>query len=70
MPGSSRDYDRSDFARAVYNVDASGAKRTRSGATVSFPSSTGTRSSRGLFSFVGPDGQDVQYYGIRFTEDG
>ena len=70
LPGSNRDYDRSDFARAVYNLDASGTKKTRSGATVSFPSSTGTRSSRGLFSFVGPDGQDVQYYGIRFTEDG
>ena len=70
LPGSSREYDRSDFARAVYNLDASGVKKTRSGATVSFPASTGTRSPRGLFSFVGPDGQDVQYYGIRFTEEG
>lgn len=70
LPGSGREYERTDFARAIYDLDASGVKKTRSGATVSFPASTGTRSSRGLFTFVGPDGQDVQYYGIRFTEEG
>ena len=70
LPGSSREYERADFARAVYDLDASSVKKTRSGATVSFPSSTGTRSSRGLFTFVGPDGADVQYYAIRFTEEG
>ena len=70
LPGSSREYERTDFARAIYDLDASGLKKTRSGATVSFPASTGARSSRGLFTFVGPDGQDVQYYGIRFTEEG
>lgn len=36
---------------------------------VSFPASTGTRRS-GLFTFVGPDGQEARYYGISFTADG
>ena len=70
LPGSSREYERTDFARAVYNLDAGGVKKTKKGAAVSFPASTGTRGSSGLFTFVGPDGQDVQYYGIRFTEEG
>lgn len=68
LPGSSREFERSDFARALYELDANGPKTTRSGATVSFSASTAARSSRGLFTFVGPDGQDVQYYGIQFRE--
>lgn len=69
LPGSRREYDRSDFARDLYTLDDKGPKKTRRGAIVSFPSSTGTRRSRGLFSFIGPDGRDVEYYGLRFTED-
>ena len=67
LPGSSREYDRTDFARDVYLLDVNGPRSTRKGAAVSFPSSTGARSSKGLFTFVGPDGRDVAYYGIRFT---
>ena len=70
LPGSSREYDRTDFARDLYILESNGPKRTRNGAAVSFPSSTGTRRSKGLFSFVGPDGRDVEYYGLRFTEGG
>ena len=71
LPGSSREYDRSDFARDLYVLDANGPHRTRKGAAVSFPSSTGTRRrSSDLFSFIGPDGQSVEYYGLRFTEGG
>lgn len=70
LPGSSRDYDRTDFARDLYILDTKGPRRTKQGAEVSFPSSTGTRRSKGVFSFVGPDGRDVQYYGLRFTEGG
>lgn len=70
LPGSSREYDRTDFARDLYILDTNGPKRTKQGAAVSFPSSTGTRRSKGLFSFVGPDGGDVEYYGLRFTEGG
>lgn len=68
LPGSGREYERTDFARAIYDLDASGDQKTKSGATVSF--TDGGRTTGGLFTFVGPDGQDVQYYGIRFTEEG
>ncbi len=70
LPGSAREYDRSDFARDLYNLDAKGPRRTRKGASVSFPSSTGARRrTRDLFTFVSPQGQSVEYYGIKFSED-
>ncbi len=68
LPGINREYNHTDFARDLYDLDSSDLKRTKSGATVSFPASTGPFSPRGLFSFVDPDGRDVEYYGIRFTE--
>jgi hypothetical protein len=71
LPGAGRDYDRTDFARDLYRLQDGGPIRTRKGATVSFPASSGTRQAkRDLFTFVGPDGQDVVYYGIRFTKGG
>jgi hypothetical protein len=71
LPGAARDYDRSDFARDLYILESQGPRRTRSGAAVSFPSSTGTRRrSSDLFSFIGPDGNNAEYYGIRFNEGG
>ncbi len=71
LPGAGRDYDRTDFARDLYRLQADGPTRTRKGADVSFPASSGTRQAkRDLFTFVGPDGQDVVYYGIRFTKGG
>ncbi len=70
LPGIRREYDRSDFTRDLYALDADGPQRTRKGAVVSLPASTGTRRrSSDLFSFIGPDGHAVEYYGIRFTED-
>ncbi len=68
LPGIRRDYTPTDFARDLYQLDTSGTNTTRSGATVSFPTSTGARSVRNLFTFVGPDGHEAKYYGIRFTE--
>ena len=70
LPGAARDYDRSDFARDLYILDSKGPRETRNGSEVSFPSSTGTRISRNLFSFVGPDGNSEEYYGIRFVKSG
>lgn len=71
LPGAGRDYDRTDFARDLYRLQANGPVSTRKEATVSFPASSGTRQAkRDLFTFVGPDGQDVVYYGIRFTKGG
>ncbi len=68
LPGSSRDYSKTDFARDLYELDRSGLTTTRSGATVSLPASTGARSSRNLYTFVGPDGREFKYFGIRFVE--
>ena len=73
LPGSRREYDRTDFARDLYRLDTSDTdtKRTKSGAVVDFPTSAGARGrSSDLFFFVGPDGQGVEYYGLRFTEGG
>ena len=70
LPGSDREYDRTDFTRDLYLLDRDGPRTTSSGLQVSFPASSGTRSSRGVFSFVAPDGQVVTYYGIQFSEVG
>ena len=71
LPGIARDYDPTDFARDLYVLESEGIRRTRSGAMASFPSSTGTKKRSGdLFSFVDPDGESIEYYGIRFDENG
>lgn len=71
LPGVARGYGRSDFARDLYILESKGPRCAKNGAAVSFPASTGTKwRSSDLFSFVGPDGHTVQYYGIRFSEDG
>ena len=67
LPGSSREYDKTEFARSLYFLESNGPTHTRSGARVSFPAATGTRSARGTFPFVGPDGQVITYYGIQFS---
>lgn len=68
LPGAAREYDKTDFGRDLYLLDANGPRCTKKGAAVSFPASSGTRGRSGLFSFVGPDGQEVRYYSIRFTQ--
>ena len=68
LPGAGREYDKTDFGRDLYLLDVNGPRRTKKGSAISFPASSGTRGRSGLFSFVGPDGQEVRYYGIRFTQ--
>ena len=63
LPGAARDYDRSDFARDLYALESQGPRQTRNGATVDL---VGARNPE--FSFIGPDGNRVDYYGIRFIE--
>ena len=73
LPGTGsgpNEYDRTDFTRDLYLLDRDGPKTTSQGLQVSFPASSGTRSGRGVFSFVAPDGQAVTYYGIQFSEVG
>ncbi len=66
LPGSEREYSQIEFARDLYVLEGSGILSTKSGARVSFPSSTGTKRAKDTFHFVGPDGQRVTYYGIQF----
>jgi hypothetical protein len=68
MPGSAASYGQTEFARDLFLLDRSGVTKTKAGATISLPASTGTKGARGTFSFVSPDGEPVTYYGIRFLE--
>ncbi len=68
LPGASSEYDRSDFGRDLFLLDRDGATQTRSGATATMPTSTGTKGSGKTFSFVAPDGEPVIYFGLRFVE--
>ncbi len=68
LPGSSSTYDQMDFIRDLFILDRSGTRKTKSGATLSLPASTGTKGGSGNYSFVAPDGESVTYYSIRFEE--
>ena len=68
LPGVRREYmDNTDFARGIFFLETQGPSSTKKGARVSFPASTGTKSGRGTFQFVGPDGQVIRYYAIQFS---
>lgn len=62
LPGSNREYDRTDFARDLYFLESSDTRQAKTGARVSFPVSRQT-----ALSFVGPDGKLITYYGIQFV---
>jgi hypothetical protein len=66
LPGSTGDYGQSDFARDLFLLDRSGLTRTKAGATLSLPASTGTKGAKGTFIFVAPDGELITYFGVRF----
>ena len=68
LPGTSRLYTKTDFARDIYLLDSSGVTTAKNGARVSFPASTGARSASKVFSFVDRNGNVIRYYGIQFTE--
>ena len=67
LPGSKSSYSLLDFARDLYNLQASEVTEVRAGARVSFPASTGTRNPRGAIPFVRPSGEQMLYYGILFA---
>ena len=71
LPGVSRNYTKTDFARDLFVLDSTGPKRAKKGKgpVVSFPSSSGTRARKDCFSFIGPDGFESTYYSIQFAED-
>jgi len=68
LPGSTANYDQTDFVRDLFLLDRSGVKATKTGVSYSLPASTGTKAAKGTYSFVAPDGETVSYYGIRFSE--
>ena len=61
MPGTSREYSRTDFARDLYRLDMDGPKETRSGAKLQFHS--GRQSN---IAFVAPDGHLITYHNVAF----
>lgn len=65
MPGTARDYSRTDFARDLYSLETKGPRETRSRAQVRF---YGGRQSN--ISFVAPDGKIITYHNVAFTEVG
>jgi hypothetical protein len=63
MPGASREYSRTDFARDLYRLDVEGPKATRNGAQLHFHS--GRQSN---IAFVAPDGHLLTYHNVAFSE--
>jgi len=70
LPGQSREYSRLEFARDIYLLDRSGVTETREGFVVSFPASTGTKSTSGVITAITETGQERRYWGISFTRHG
>jgi hypothetical protein len=70
LPGQSREYSSHEFARDIYLLDRSGITETRDGYVVSFPASTGTKSSGGVITAITESGQERRYWGIAFTRSG
>lgn len=68
LPQVSRDYSRHDFSVDIYRLDRSRIQRTKTGACITFPASTGTRATSGTFCITGETGQELRYYGVAFHE--
>ncbi len=68
LPGQSKEYSRQEFARDIYLLDQSRVVKTRKGLVVSFPASTGTKSSTSTITVITQNGQEKKYYGISFAK--
>jgi hypothetical protein len=66
LPQASKDYSLSDFGMDVYRLDRSRLQRTRDGAVLSLPASTGTRGSSGIFSVISESGEEIRYFAVSF----
>lgn len=69
LPGAANEYEKTAFGRDLLMLDQSGVTKTRSGAVISLPASTGTKGSRSALSIVSRDGTLVTFYAIRFVEE-
>ncbi len=65
FPGQAKEYSKQEFARDLYLLDQSDARRTRDGLRVSFPAATGTKAG-GTLSTVTRAGEMKVYYGLAF----
>ena len=68
LPGQSKEYSLQEFARDIYLLDKSGVNRTKKGQTVSWPASSGTRSTGRTITVITQKGRDQKYYGIAFAD--
>ena len=66
LPGAARDYSKPEFARDLYLLDQSGTVTTRSGRTLRFHASSGTRGA-GVLTTVAKTGQQQRYWGVSFS---
>jgi transposase-like protein len=66
LPGAARDYSKPEFARDLYLLDQSGTVTSRSGRTLRFHASSGTRGA-GVLTTVARTGQQQRYWGVSFT---
>ena len=66
LPGSGRDYSKPEFARDLYLLDQSGIVTTKSGRTLRFHASSGTRGA-GVLTTVAQTGQQQRYWGVSFS---
>lgn len=66
LPGQSREYPQSQFARDLYLLDQSRHIRTRDGRMLSLSASTGTRQP-GVLTTVSKGGERQRYWGIAFA---
>ena len=69
LPGQSKEYSRQEFARDIYLLDQSRVPKTIEGLSVTFPASTGTRSTSGTITVITQDGHEKKYYGILFAKE-
>jgi hypothetical protein len=67
LPNQAKDYSKQGFARDIYLLDRSGVTTTRKGGRVSFPASTGTKTSSRTLSVINERGEEKLYFGISFT---
>lgn len=66
LPGQAKDYTKPEFARDLYLLDQSGVTATKSGRTLRWHASSGTRGA-GVLTTVAKTGQQQRYWGVSFT---
>lgn len=69
LPGQSKEYSLQEFARDIYLLDQSRVARTKKGLVVSFPASTGTKSTPSPIIVITQSGHEKKYYGIAFANE-